>query len=847
MIQELYINGVLMDIDESVNITIQYKSFLFTGISDVSADRSWTVGLPKTKHNLAVIENCNLAGSTSNFPYQSYSVEYYIDGFAIIRNGKAILMRISDKIEMFFAIGGVLYQLKKLSEVKLNELEEETGYALNDFAHTTPIGDWMNWNRAIVNNNIERGVGYVNFYGYTNKDESFPEGETNVDMPQCTQHPAVTFKKILEYIERDSRFNTLNLDAIKNIQYVDRYATILKGVEKSSTQSDYIFSNSNYQFASSGVTSNETVQFRKGLVFSDFTSSDNAISSGRDYLYEGGDREWATYFYINDVFPNGQYKITLNIDIKVRCVTAIYGSQSGAIIGDPTIRIFNINKRAIDSDTQYSAIIPKEAIHVTLSNEIVDGDYRYKDMTCSQTITFDFENIDFNGFVISAGYVKPIQNGTNYTWDRKSIPSISNIQIKASLETPVYSPSTTTLGYYPIIPNLPQMSCADFIMQCLQMSANFPYLDKLDSNIVLVEKADILYKNMGYDTTYHSGGTIQQFVQNLPSQNSEIISVNTVYEFTAKSSGKMTYQYKLYSSSSTLNGIDLDNSNFIESMELRVNGVVKQIHYMTNTLNNGQSSPLTYTDVIDVEKDDAIQIYIFVGGEYLSLLDTDVTIYAQILDLIEINSTNTPNDWSNYLLKETETVADYQDATFKFGNYAQKNTLDYKTNETNPLVTEDKLVVENSNLEEKNELVKLQFAAPQLGNVGTRMIAYPLYDIKENAGTITKDHIGGSNNDIACYLQYNESAGRYEALFPTFMQFNGTTGIVQRCYQSYQKLIKKPVLLKEKFKLPAQYLQEYDIRVPIYLQQYGKYYAVMTMNIDKECNAECELLEIKEI
>ena len=52
---ELYINGDKVDVGDT-DISLNYKSNLLTDISKIVSNNSYTIKLPKTAKNLAVIE-----------------------------------------------------------------------------------------------------------------------------------------------------------------------------------------------------------------------------------------------------------------------------------------------------------------------------------------------------------------------------------------------------------------------------------------------------------------------------------------------------------------------------------------------------------------------------------------------------------------------------------------------------------------------------------------------------------------------------------------------------------------------------------------------------------------------
>ena len=274
----------------------------------------------------------------------------------------------------------------------------------------------------------------------------------------------------------------------------------------------------------------------------------------------------------------------------------------------------------------------------------------------------------------------------------------ATIDFESSAEQAYYEPSTTG-GYYPIIPNLPDMTCADFLFQAMQLAGVFPEVSDETPNTINFFSADILFDNIGI-----------------------------------------------------------------------------------------------------------------------------------------------AKDWTNKLVKSTKRMSELSDVEFKFGNYAKKNTLAYKKDETNLLVTDDYLVVENANLEDESKLVDLKFAAGERFSVSENTIDYPLYDIKIESGTLIRNPKSQSNDvlgkivniDGINYLQFTD-----DLLWSNIKLTDN--------YAAQQTLLNKPRYIKENFYLKPEDVYNFSTKVPIYLQQYGKYYAVMKLQYRESEFSECELLELKNV
>jgi len=97
MIQQLFIDGQLADIGDNTNVTFSLKSNLLNGAADFVGNRSFTVTIPFTVHNMRIIENAQIVQSDSGYPYLFHDVEFHRDGVPIIQGGLGRVMSVTDK------------------------------------------------------------------------------------------------------------------------------------------------------------------------------------------------------------------------------------------------------------------------------------------------------------------------------------------------------------------------------------------------------------------------------------------------------------------------------------------------------------------------------------------------------------------------------------------------------------------------------------------------------------------------------------------------------------------------------------------------------------------------------
>lgn len=121
--QQLYIDGVLMDMSEESAITLDIKSNLFRDITKMTANTTYTINLPKTAHNMAVLEFAGKPSTSSKYPYIFHTARFSRNGLEIIRNGRASVLSVKETIEISI-YWGLFQALETLqsSDLKLNEL-----------------------------------------------------------------------------------------------------------------------------------------------------------------------------------------------------------------------------------------------------------------------------------------------------------------------------------------------------------------------------------------------------------------------------------------------------------------------------------------------------------------------------------------------------------------------------------------------------------------------------------------------------------------------------------------------------------------------------------------------------
>lgn len=121
--QQLYIDGVLMDLPESTDVVLDIKSNLFRDVTKMTANTTYTINLPKTAHNMAVLEFAGKPSTSSKYPYIFHTARYFRNGLEIIHSGRASVLSVKETIEIsiYWGLFQALATLQS-SDLKLNEL-----------------------------------------------------------------------------------------------------------------------------------------------------------------------------------------------------------------------------------------------------------------------------------------------------------------------------------------------------------------------------------------------------------------------------------------------------------------------------------------------------------------------------------------------------------------------------------------------------------------------------------------------------------------------------------------------------------------------------------------------------
>lgn len=179
----LFIDGELVDLDEDTKITLNIKSNLFTDLSKIVSNNSYTIKLPKTVRNQRIIEHADLPACNTDYSRKYHNGRYFRNGIEIIPNAKVVLISVGEKIELAMTWGNYVALSNIIEGDKLlTDLPEISG------DNASEGRDYVEWKKLAVHNTTFPKVDY-----------GFNEEETSV-----WYHPALSVKNIIERITKNT-------------------------------------------------------------------------------------------------------------------------------------------------------------------------------------------------------------------------------------------------------------------------------------------------------------------------------------------------------------------------------------------------------------------------------------------------------------------------------------------------------------------------------------------------------------------------------------------------------------------------------------------------------------------
>lgn len=141
----LFIDGKLVDLGEATKITLNLKSNLLSDLGKIVSNNSYTIKLPKTIRNQRIIEHADMPSCNTGYPRKYHQARYFRNGIEIISNAKAVLLSVSDTIDIAITWGnitllaGVVENDKTLNDIVDNGYYMIWRKEINNYQDKTPF------------------------------------------------------------------------------------------------------------------------------------------------------------------------------------------------------------------------------------------------------------------------------------------------------------------------------------------------------------------------------------------------------------------------------------------------------------------------------------------------------------------------------------------------------------------------------------------------------------------------------------------------------------------------------------------------------------------------------------
>lgn len=182
-------------------------------------------------------------------------------------------------------------------------------------------------------------------------------------------------------------------------------------------------------------------------------------------------------------------------------------------------------------------------------------------------------------------------------------------------------------------------------------------------------------------------------------------------------------------------------------------------------------------------------------------------------------------DWSKKLIYDKE--REPEEVGFSIGDYAKRNLFKYKEDDDVPVNGDGEIVLDNETLEPEKEVVELPFSASD----GSAIIQWELNDDRtEVSSSNASPRIMMANLHDSGYAKLSFAGLSFDSLIPKY-------------YNTLKDLLQRAIKIKVKMRLNEIDLKTLDVTTPVYLEQFGRYYAIETIQAEGDTST-VELVQL---
>lgn len=786
--QQLYIDGELVDLGEDTKFTLSIKSNLFRDITDIVSNNTYTVKLPKTVRNQRIIGHVDLVqNGGSTYPYAYHTAQYFRNGVQLIKNGRAAVMSVGEEIELSI-IWGIYPALQKIvdDDMSLNEIESD--------AHIQYL---TANNPDDYDTAVQRGFFYANYNPYNDEtDYQWTESSSVLGNTRITDIPlnngAIETPDVWEYCD-------FSVD---------------------DTQTDYKCCLIPVNYLSTIYITNATGGDRYRLYA--FLNSAGAV-------LQVADANQSTRV------PNVAESISPGYDVSYVLINILVSKSVG-------VRISVRNSFPTSSDNIY---------------DILYESSRFRDIRPVVTVPWILDRIKDT-------------KGVAFNWQGDALSIVSSLAIPLIEDEPDSESYESTKVIFKLEP---MVELGDIPFYISQGSVFFDTTDvlsktavaKVDAKLYFNIKAEWRWEVDTKSPVYSAGTKVYYLLT--PCQL--IMSIKPRVEDTTDTDIDNSTKYTIgeegagYIEKSDLQDgigtvilagageIDLHEGDTISFALVNSYGTPKSLIFMPidvtavlkeeNGVPRGGMYPIA-KNLPDIAVTDFIKFLCAITGTFP--LQIDISGSVDFTEFDTIFNLSRAVDWTAKLIAQSDDNKP-QEIEFSLDDYAQQNWYRWKEDDKTHGNYDGCLTIDNSTLEATRDVFVFPFAASDGDNVPLKD-----YDAREKY-EITTDltyHAVISeikNADADCEPRimnlYRSANGNASLRFDIRMQ-----DILDSKYKNLAASLQQAKVIKETMSLSDIEIMEFDETRPVYLAQYGAYFAVMEIETDEDGTSEVTMLEIKQ-
>lgn len=444
-IYELYIGNQLCDLLRDESVSLVYQSGLFSELDAIQSNRSHTINLPLTAHNLSIFGMAQRPDVDSDAPYKKHSASLYQDGIALFVDGYAVITEITDEAISVVLTWGNVENFEPLFDANLRDLGEVLKGMPRGYGNCAHI-DWNENSDVPVPRTTP--LQKVGFYGV-----DFGMG---ISTPQYV-HPSVTVAAVVEAIEK---YHGITIDGKERLSPDLIMPCVSRNADEVSNAAEYSITTL-YAYQSKPDTPyiSTPVNFSKAI--------EDKISSTLD----------------NRGVFNGE---SLNTRGSKQITIEISGSPLDIYFGAFQLQfMYYGSASSVDEDRTGASSL----YIMSDNNDILYSDASLTDTCRGKSCVSTFAPIRVMIDTEKYNNIKILIQGP-YQYKSEGYSPNVYIKIKGQWDDVVY-PSV-----FPIAPNLPDMSHGAFITALLSLNGLFAYIDNAAPNTIKLMSAEDITSNL---------------------------------------------------------------------------------------------------------------------------------------------------------------------------------------------------------------------------------------------------------------------------------------------------------------------------------------------------------------